>query len=398
MPTRRGWIAAATGLASLIGGRLFGLVELYVLGAVALVLVGAATLYVRTIQPVVSVERLLHPRRVHAQGPSRADLYLRNLGPRRTPVLAIKDSFDNGTRSARFLASPLQRGDVSRAAYRLPTDRRGIFDVGPLEVRVSDPFGFASTTTHAAEATQLTVLPRVDVITPLPRTIGDDPHAGATRASSLFGGGEDFYALRAYVQGDDLRKVHWPSTARLDDLMIRQDEMPWQARATVLLDLRRSVHEEESLEQAISAAASIFEACRRSNSLIRLVTTDGTDSGFASGEQHADAVLEHLATVDASRGDRLSLAASALRRSGNGGACAVVTTSAASRSDLDSLVGLTATFSQVYLVLFERRTTTPSPVPALARTSGVIVHVSAGRDFATSWNQALALARPGRRG
>ena len=396
MPTRRGWIAAATGIAFLVGGRLFGLVELYVLGAVALVLVGVATLYVRTVQPTVSVDRLLHPRRVHAEGPSRADLYLRNLGPRPTPVLAIKDSFDKGARSARFLAAPLQRGDVSRAAYRLPTDRRGIFDVGPLEVRLSDPFGFASQTTLAAEPTQLTVLPRVDVITPLPRTVGDDPHAGATRASALLGGGEDFYALRAYVQGDDLRKVHWPSTARLDDLMIRQDEMPWQARATVLLDLRRSVHDEDSIEHAVSAAASVFEACRRSNSLIRLVTTDGTDSGFASGEQHAEAVLEHLATVGASRGDRLALAATALRRSGNGGACAVVTTSQASRADLDSLVGLTASFSQVYLVLFERRTTTPSPPLTLGQTSGVVVRVPAGRSFATAWNQALALARPRR--
>lgn len=397
MPTRRGWIAAATGVAFIVGGRLFGLIELYVLGAVALTLVGVATLYVRTIKPAVSVDRLLHPRRVHAEGPSRADLYLRNLGPRPTPVLAIKDSFDKGSRSARFLAAPLQRGDVSRAAYRLPTDRRGIFDVGPLEVRVADPFGFASSTTIATDPTQLTVLPRVDVITPLPRTIGDDPHAGATRASSLLGGGEDFYALRAYVQGDDLRKVHWPSTARLDDLMIRQDEMPWQARATVLLDLRKSVHDESSLEQAVSAAASIFEACRRSNSLIRLVTTDGTDSGFASGEQHAEAVLEHLATVQASRGDRLALAAGALRRSGNGGACAVVTTSQASRADLDSLVGLTATFSQVYLVLFDRRLSPAAPAPAIGDTSGVVVRVAPGRSFAPAWNQALAIARSGRR-
>ena len=397
MPTRRGWIAAGTGVAFIVGGRLFGLVELYVLGAVSLVLVGIATLYVRTVQPTVSVDRLLHPRRVHAEGPSRADLYLRNLGPRPTPVLAIKDSFDQGSRSARFLASPLQRGDVARAAYRLPTDRRGIFDVGPLEVRLTDPFGFAVKTELAAEPTQLTVLPRVDVITPLPRTIGDDPHAGATRASSLLGGGEDFYALRAYVQGDDLRRVHWPSTARLDDLMIRQDEMPWQARATVLLDLRRTVHDEESLEQAVSAAASIFEACRRSNSLIRLVTSSGTDSGFASGEQHADAVLEHLATVEASRGDRLALAATALRRSGNGGACAVVTTSQASKADLDSLVGLSATFSQVYVVVFERRTSVASPAPAVSHANSVVVRVPTGRNFATAWNQAIALSRSGRK-
>lgn len=394
MPTRRGLIAAATALAFVVGGRLFGLTELYVLGAATALLVGGATLYVRLLQPNVSIDRVLHPRRVHAQGQSRADLFLRNVGARSTPVLGIRDSFDHGTRSARFLAAPLQSGDVARAAYRLPTDRRGIYDIGPLEVRVTDAFGFASSTRMAAGTTQLTVLPRVDVISALPRTVGDDPHAGATRASSVLGGGEDFYALRAYVQGDDLRKVHWPSTARLDELMIRQDEMPWQARATVLLDLRRSVHDAETLESAVSAAASIFEACRRSKSLIRLVTTDGTDSGFASGEQHAEAVLEHLATVEVTRGERLSLAASALRRSANGGALAVVTTSDASGPDLDSLVGLTATFGQVVVVVFERG---PVRASASAGDRGLVVRVPRGGSFATAWERALLTSRAARR-
>src|SRR5207245_397722 len=98
----------------------------------------------------------------------------------------------------------------------------------------------ATTVARIAPATQLTVYPRVDPILPLPQTRGHDPHAGADHPTAL-GSGEDFYALRAYQVGDDLRRVHWPSTARLDELMIRQQEMPWQGRATVVLDVRRRV-------------------------------------------------------------------------------------------------------------------------------------------------------------
>ncbi len=49
-------------------------------------------------------------------------------------------------------------------------------------------------------------------------------------------GGEDFFTLRDYEDGDDLRKVHWPSSAKRDRLMIRQLEMPWQSRALIVLD------------------------------------------------------------------------------------------------------------------------------------------------------------------
>ena len=54
--------------------------------------------------------------------------------------------------------------------------------------------------------------------------------------------GDEFYSLRPYVVGDDLRRVHWPSTARRDELIVRQDERHWQGRTTVLLDVRRAVH------------------------------------------------------------------------------------------------------------------------------------------------------------
>lgn len=385
----------AASAAFLVGGRFLGLVELYVLSMVSAALVLAAFLYVRFRVVDVQVDRSLHPPRVHAGSGSRVELRLRNRG-RKTPVLAVRDPFHHGWRWARFLVPPLAAGETTRAAYRLPTDQRGVYDIGPLEVVLSDPFSLCSARFATAGVTQLTVYPRIDRVNALPTAQGQDPHSGTQRPRALLGSGEDFYALRQYEIGDDLRRVHWRSTARLDELMIRQDEMPWQTRVTILLDVRSSVHTEASLELAVSAAASIHDASRRRQSLIRLVSTDGTDSGFAAGTAHDEAILEHLAMVQATRDDRLAGVAATLRRAGNGGSLAVVTTDRMTRSDLDAVARLRGRYGTVVLVIVERSAyDATAPVPAALDTPVVstVVRVNARDPFGTAWERSFGVSR-----
>ncbi len=399
MITRRGVGLLASAAGFLVLGRVFGAREMYGLAAITVVLCAAAVVLVRVTRVRVDVERTIHPPRVAAGAPSRVELEIRNRGTRRTPVLSVADPFDGGWRWARFLVPPVAPGSRMRAAYRLPTDERGVFDVGPLDCSFSDPFGIARRRVSTDAATQLTVSPRIDAVIPLPAAEGQDPHSGARQASALLGAGDDFYALRQYEVGDDTRRVHWPSTARLGELMIRQDEMPWQTRATILLDVRASVHTDESLEAAVSAAASIHEASRRRQSLTRLVSTDGTDSGFAAGEAHTDAILEHLATVDASRGDRLLGATAALRRAGNGGSLAVVTTDRATAADLDGIARLRSRYGTLVVVVIAAPGPTlgptkgpPSPpeaFPARGARGVRLVRVSADVPFARAWNETL---------
>ena len=394
MLTRRGGMLLLGAALLAMGGRLLGIVELYMLAGAALALVAGAVAFVRLTRFELEASRELRPARVHAGGASRVELTVRNTGVRRSPVLAARDPFDNGRRWARFLVAPLAPGESARAAYRLPTDHRGIFDLGPLHVHLEDPFGLASMSREGAPPTRLTVYPRVDPIPPLPMTRGNDPHAGADHPTALASSGEDFYALREYEVGDDLRRVHWKATARLDELMIRQEEMPWQGRVTVLVDLRRAVHTPATLELAVSAAASVVSACWRHRSLVRLVATDGGDSGFAAGHAHVEAVLEHLAGAVAGREDSLGAILSSLRREGNGGALTVVTTAAAPDADLDRVARLRSRFGGVTVVLLERSLLDPSsaasppprPVPGI-RT---VVRVGADRPFAAAWSQAMA--------
>jgi uncharacterized protein (DUF58 family) len=385
-------LAAGAG-ALTVAGRVLGITELFALAAGTVALIVAALVYVHVTKVKLDADRELHPPRVHAGSPSRVELTVRNQG-RRTPVLAVRDPFDGGRRWARFLLSPLVPGEAARAAYRLPTEQRGIYDLGPLEVNLNDPFGVAGVKMLAAPATQLTVFPRVDVIQPLPQTLGHDPHATTNHPTAIGRGGEDFYALRPYEQGDDLRRVHWPTSAKTGELMIRQDEMPWQGRATVVLDVRRSVHSGTSLEQAVSAAASIVSATWRQRSLIRLVATDGVDSGFGAGAAHVEAMLEHLATVQAHRVGELSTALETVRRDGRGGALAVVTTAGAPEADLLGMSSLRGRYGLV-LVLFDRATGDPGRGRTFRAlpTVGRVVRVSPDTSFAEAWHLAVATGR-----
>jgi uncharacterized protein (DUF58 family) len=396
MLTRRGWFLAAGGGVLVLAGRLLGISELFALAAASSTLVIGALVYVHVSRFSLEATRELHPPRVHAGSPSRVELTVRNAGPRRSPVLGVRDPFDGGRRWARFLLAPLAPGEVARAAYRLPTETRGVFDLGPLQVHLSDPFGVAALRLPAAPATQLTVYPHVDVIPPLPFTLGHDPHSGVDHPTALGHGGEDFYALRPYEQGDDLRRVHWPSTAKTGDLMIRQDEMPWQGRATVVLDARRTVHNAASLELAVSAAASVVSAAWRQRSLIRLLSTDGVDSSFGAGTAHVDAVLEHLATIEAHRHGSLAAVLETLRREGQGGALAVVTSAGAGDDDLLRVGRLQGRYGGVVMVLFERSSYEPTARDdarrgALGRTR--LVQVTRRAPFPVAWHEAVSRAR-----
>lgn len=349
MLTSTGWGVVIGSMALVVVGRLLGIYELFLIGAGGGALVVAAVVRVATARLKVDVARELHPARVHAGTPSRVELQVRNRGTR-TPVLNLRDPVGRG-RTARVVLPPLGRDETVRAAYRLPTERRGLLRVGPMSIEVTDPFGIAASSTEGAPLTELTVWPAVDDVLPLPHTSGDDPLAGADHPNTLTANGEDFYALRPYNMGDDLRRVHWKSSARSQDLMVRQDEMPWQGRATVVLDARRGTHSEESFERAVSAAASVILACSRHRFLVRLATSNGEDSQFGAGATHVEGILERLSTIQLTEEGRLGAILSSLRGAGSGGALVAMLGGRAA-PDVPTVFRLKMTYPSLTVVRF----------------------------------------------
>ncbi len=386
MLTRQGWLCLWGGITVLVLARLLGIGELYVFGAVALGLVAVAALYVRLSRLDLQVDRVVHPARVHAGQVSRVEVRIRNLRHKDTPVLRLRDPV-SGTAGAELLVSPLDQGAASVATYRLPTDRRGIVRVGPLQVVIADPFGLAQASTTAAPRVEVTVFPHVDDVRPVPFTTGNDPLAGVLHPHALGRVGDDFYALRPYVVGDDLRRIHWPSTARHDELLVRQQEQPWQGRTTVLLDVRRAGHDPASLEAAVSAAASIVTANSARRDLVRLATTDGADSGFGSGGAHVQALLEHLAVVESTGSASLRAMLDMVQRDGQGALVLIVGQTAG--DELAATARLRQRFGLVSVVRVDTTASRGAQIEPPASTASVI-RVTADAPFAAVWNRAMA--------
>jgi uncharacterized protein (DUF58 family) len=397
MLTRQGWTVGWGAMALFGGGRLLGIGQLYVFGAAALLLVIGALAYVHLVRVDLEVDRRVHPARVYAGTTSRVRIGIRNLRRRRTPLLRIEDPVSD-TNGAHMVLAPLDPGAAETCTYRLPTERRGIVHVGPLRIVIADPFGLAQGALMAAPRVQATVFPRVDPVQPVPFTAGHDPLAGVRQPNALGRSGDDFYALRPYAMGDDLRRIHWPSTARHDELLVRQHEQPWQGRTTVLLDLDNATHDPDGFETAVSAAASIVSANSQRRDLVRLVMSDGTDTGFGVGRTHLEALLEWLAVVETIPASDVSAMLESLQRGpGSGGSLVAI----AGRLTEESATALRRTshrFGSLTVVLVEPSGSQPVPFPAAMPIEASLpaVRVGAERPFKAAWNQALR-ARGGAR-
>lgn len=275
MLTRQGGLVTAGSIALVLAGRLFGIFELFVVGAAGVALVVGAAVVVALTRLRLDVSRDLRPPRAHAGSLGTVELRVHNAGRGRSPMLQLRDAVGAEGRSASVVLAPLDPDGTVTATYSLAAERRGILAVGPLEVRIGDPFGLAAVSAPAAPVTELTVWPAVEEVLPLPPVSGDEHRDGVGLALARSSTVEDFYALRDYAEGDDLRRVHWRATAKRDDLVVRQDEMPRRSRATVVLDTRAGAHRDDTFERAVSAAASVVLACARAGLLSRLMTPAG---------------------------------------------------------------------------------------------------------------------------
>lgn len=397
--TSAGWLILAASIALVVLGRILGVYELFLVGVAGLALVVISAVLVGRSRPDLDVQRVLHPPRTHAGGSARVDVRIRNRKARRSPVVLLHDPV-TGTGGADLHVGPLARGGAAAATYQLPTEHRGVITVGPLSGAIVDPFGIAERRFPVSGTSELTVLPRTYRVLALRRTIGlDDPHAGEQQANVLGLAGEEFYALRDYVFGDDMRRVHWPSTARRDELTVREAEVPWQGRTSVVLDARMGTTTAESFELGVSAAASIISAAARQDDRARLMITDGTDSGYADTHLHVDNIMERLAIVERHHGGTLADLAPTLER-GQSGAIVVVT-SAPTRYDIEALLNLRVRFGVVTVVLIHRSALHPRTgdhqaldLPATTRDLR-LVHVTKDAPFPTAWNTAMSNGRIG---
>ena len=298
MPTARGWLICVTGVALWIAGRAFGAAALEQLGFGLLSLVVIAVIVVKTGKHKISVSRRVAPDRVQAGREVIVTLKISNEGRGAAPLLLLEDHIPSELSGrARFALNGIESGGHRQTAYRLRPGRRGRYTIGPLALTICDPFGVARITSVGTEASSFLAYPKTERLS-LPKDSGKRRTTVVSARRQPTGArGEDFYTLREYVEGDDLRRIHWPATAKRNRYMIRQEEVPWHARATILLNDTDGAYVWATWERSVEVAASLADLYHRSAYNFRLIGVEehGVDSG--RGTDHFHRCLDLLATV-----------------------------------------------------------------------------------------------------
>ncbi|MFF8957030.1 DUF58 domain-containing protein [Streptomyces sp. NPDC014894] len=325
--TTRGRSFLAAGVAAAVCAYVLGQSDLLRVGLLLsmLPLISVALLY-RTRYRVAGSRRLA-PVRVPAGSEARVHLRMDNVSRLPTGLLMLQDHvpYVLGPRP-RFVLDRMEPGGRREVSYRVRSDLRGSYPLGPLQLRLTDPFGMCELTRSFSAFDTLTVIPRTESLPPV-RLTGDASGYGEGRRRSLALAGDDDVIPRAYRYGDDLRRVHWRSTARYGELMVRREEQPQRARCTVLLDTRaiayHGVGPDSAFEWAVSGAASSLIHILERGFAVRLLTDTGDcvpgagGDGFAATPQDsadsAGLMMDTLAVVDHSEGDGLARAHDLLR-------------------------------------------------------------------------------------
>lgn len=313
MPTHRGWVAVGAGLALWVSARLLGSRDLHMLAVGIVVVPLIATMFVRWSKARLDVRRHLSSARVFPGTRVVVSVTVANRGRSTLPFLLLEDALPPLLgRPARMVVSGIPTRNSETVSYSVVCRQRGRFSVGPLTIYVTDPFGLARANVRVVEGSEVVVFPEVeDIQAGGLATQGSG--AGDAAVRHLYRSAAEFYTMREYVHGDDLRRIHWPSVARTRKLMIRQDESTRRAAATVFIDSRSTVlgmAGSPGFEKAISAAASLGRALIRAGFSVSLATANSAPRPVSE-----ERLLETLAGIGAVRMKSVAGVLSGLRGS-----------------------------------------------------------------------------------
>lgn len=285
--TSAGWAVLIIGVASYVGGWWLGWAELMILAAGCGIVVLCAFIAVLGRFPF-AIEREIEPRRLTVGQEAFGFLEVSNTG--RIPAFprTAQDTF--GDRPIPVKLPALGVGATHDVRYPLPTDSRGVFEVGPVTVARADPLGLLRRERNYGETDWFWVYPRIHPVRLSAAGITKDLDGPTSDSSPQ--GGVAFHTIRPYEMGDDFRLIHWRSTAkRGGELMVRHFVDNRRPQLTVVLDTFASSYDDpDSFELAVEAVASLSAAAQRVGMPASLhgATADGDAFSGASLAGHLD--------------------------------------------------------------------------------------------------------------
>ena len=376
--TRLGIGAAVVGSIVTAAGSAGDWPTVVVLGAGILLLLGTSISYVIR-RPRLAIVRAVEPPRVQKESPAIALIHARNLSRRTLAPVGFEQRL--GDETIRAYLPRLRGNEQGIRTYRLPTSRRGVFDIGPVEVPRADPFGLCRTVQSMGEPQRIAVHPRLLVLQPLPTGASLNVEGPSSDLSPH--GTITFHRIREYAVGDDLRKVHWPSTAKTGTLMVRHNVDTAQPFTVVLLDLDPVRYSEDTFEEAVDVAASAVASLSKGKAPVQLRVTNGQRIGGPSQTDPTPAI-DFLTEIKPTSIGSLDNELVLLRRD-RGGTALVVVTGVVEPSVLPDVAALRRRFDRVIAVSIAQRRVQVPIHPGLT-----VVAASSAEELARTWNTRVA--------
>jgi uncharacterized protein (DUF58 family) len=349
VPSGRGAVVFSAGIALWLAARVAGSPILHMVAVGVAILPFAAALFARWSRLRLQVRRRLSDQRVAPGQRVRVELEIENESAVWTSFLLLEDRIPRPLgRPARLVLAGVPPRGKQRASYGLVAEARGRYTLGPLTVDVSDPFALTKIRVGFDHRDDLVVTPEIERLDPGPAS----PFGGASGLSlsrHLFRTGEEFYTMRPYQEGDDLRRIHWPSVARSGQLMIRQDESTRRSTGVIFLDTREAAvgsNHSPSFEKCVSAAASVAALLARYGFSLRLATSQIPPSMMSE-----DQLLEVLAGVGHVTSRALSTGLGRLGSVASADTTLVVVTAPPQPPELTSLVRAGVAFGPKLAIL-----------------------------------------------
>jgi uncharacterized protein (DUF58 family) len=296
------WVLLATAVVLFFAGRILGWQELVIAAVVIAAVLVLCTLFLigRT---DYDVGLDLNRTRVVVGERAVGALSLANTGTR--AILPSRIVLPVGAGRGEFAVRRLAPGDEAEELFAIPTQRRAVLKVGPVSVVRGDPLGLFERVQRRDDPVDLYVHPKTVLFDG--QSLGYLRDLEGLPAADLSRDDISFHALRQYEPGDDRRHVHWKSTARTGQLMVRQFEETRRSHFVIGLSRHPSDYRDpEDFELAVSAAGSLGLRALRDSQRVE-VRSQGGPVPAGSGKRYLDA-LSGLVYARPREGDVVDLA------------------------------------------------------------------------------------------
>jgi uncharacterized protein (DUF58 family) len=302
MLTKRGRIALGGFVVLWFAGRVLGVTELVGIAFAIGALVVAGYLRIKMSRVKVSLAARLSPEVIEAGHQCVLELFVENTGLSPTPGTRLQLVPSKGGRH-RILVPRLAPAERATVTIGLDSSHRGHHAIAGYEAVLTDGLGLARERLTSTGTIGYLVRPRTEELPrALPLSAGSGRESLQSSAERLRTG---ISMLRQYIPGDDIRRIHWRTTARVGELMVREGGDPdAENRSGTSIILGTGAEPSDDFERAVEITASLASTAAHEGN-VRVLTTADYDSGFEMGGDHADSITTALATVEAT-GDHVA--------------------------------------------------------------------------------------------